>query len=163
MQQKKLSIIILLTSIFIINQAHAKLPEALAKKYLSTTIVENQITLRAPEVAEEGKVVPITIAEIKLPNKDSYVTDVSFYSETNTNCPISQYKLSKNMLGEGLGSRVKLPRTTKVHVIATLNTGEVITGSKEIKVTIGGCGGGSVIPSGASVSNYCLEKKTSLQ
>jgi len=163
MQQKKLSILFLTVSIFIVNQALAKLPEALTKKYPSTHIKENQIQLRAPEVAEEGKVVPITIRSVKLPSNDVYITDVSFYSENNTNCPLSQYKLTANMLGDGLGTRVKLPKTTRVHAIARLSNGDVISGSQEIKVTIGGCGGGSIMPNNSSAGNYCLKNNRSIQ
>ncbi len=163
MQQKKLPILLLIASIFIINQAQAKLPEALIKKYSTTHIQENLIQLRAPEVAEEGKVVPVTIRSVKLPNSDVYITNVSFYSEYNTNCPLSEYKLTASMLGEGLGTRVKLPQTTRIHAIARLSNGDVISGSQEIKVTIGGCGGGSIMPNNSSAGNYCLKNNRSIQ
>jgi len=163
MQQKKLKIVLFLTTFAIINQAHAGLPDALAKHYPSVTIQEDQIQLRAPHLAEEGKVVPIKIGSVHLPDKNVHITEVSFYSENNTTCPLSKYQLSPRMLGEGLGTHVKLPSTTTVHAIATLSNGDVISGSRKIKVTIGGCGGGSVIPSGASAGDYCLNKKTITQ
>ena len=163
MQQKKSGIIVLMTSVFLLNQAHAVLPDALAKKYPSASIQENKINLRAPEIAEEGKVVPVRIGSVTLPNNDTYITEVSFYSGNNTNCPISQYKLNQHMLSEGLGTNIKLPQTTNVYAIAKLSNGDVISGRKEIKVTIGGCGGGSPMPGGSSAGNYCLKKNTSSQ
>jgi len=163
MQQKKLTIILLLAAVSILNQAHASLPDALAKKFSSSQITENQITLRAPHVAEEGSVVPVKIRNITLPNNDVHVTEVSFYSENNMNCPISTYSLTPVMLGEGLGTHIKLPKTTTVHAIATLSNGNIISGSQKIKVTIGGCGGGSAIPSGASPGNYCLNRGATVQ
>ncbi len=163
MQQKKLSIFLLMSSILVLNQAQAVLPEALAQKYASADIKENQIALFVPEIAEEGKVVPIRIRSITLPNKDTYVTEVSFYSENNTNCPLSRFELTPNMLSEGLRTNVKLPSSTNIHVIAKLSNGDVISGSKEVKVTIGGCGGGSLMPSDSSVGNYCLKKNASIQ
>lgn len=163
MQQKKLVTILLLTAVSILNQAQASLPDSLLKKFSSAPIKENQIQLRAPHLAEEGKVVPIKIRNITLPNKDVHVTEVSFYSENNMNCPISKYKLTPAMLGEGLGTNIKLPKTTTVHAIAKLSNGDIISGSRKIKVTIGGCGGGSAIPSGASAGNYCLNKGATMQ
>lgn len=163
MQKQKLNILLLIVSSFVINQAHASLPDALIKKFPSAQIKEDQIKLRAPHVAEEGRVVPIKIGSIALPDNKVHITEISFYSENNTTCPLSRYELGPNMLGEGLGTHVKLPATTTVHAIAKLSNGEIISGSKKIKVTIGGCGGGGNIPSGASVGNYCLNKGVNVQ
>jgi len=163
MQKQKLSILLLIAGSFVLNQAQASLPDALVKKFPSAQIKENQIKLRAPHVAEEGRVVPVKIGSVALPNSDVHITEVSFYSENNTTCPLSRYKLSANMLGEGLGTHVKLPATTTVYAIAKLSNGEILSGSKKIKVTIGGCGGGGNIPGGATVGNYCLNKGATLQ
>jgi len=163
MQKQKLSILLLIAGSFVLNQAQASLPDALVKKFPSAQIKENQIKLRAPNLAEEGSVVPVKIGSIALPNSDVHITEVSFYSEHNTTCPLSRYKLSPAMLGEGLGARIKLPKTTVIHAIAKLSNGDVISGQKKIKVTVGGCGGGGNIPSGASAGNYCLDKGATVQ
>ena len=163
MQQKNISIILFVCSLFMFNLAQASLPEALVKKYPSVQIKEEQIKLRTPNVAEEGSVVPIKIGSVTLPNSDVHITELSFFSENNMNCPLSHFKLSPTMLGEGLSTRVKLPRTTTVHAIAKLSNGDVISGSQEIKVTIGGCGGGGALPTGASAGNYCLTKGATVQ
>lgn len=133
--------------------AHAGLPAQLSKQ-LAGKNVQPGITIKAPELAENGSVVPIQISAVKLPNASVYVTGISFYSEANTNCPIASYTLTKRMLSEGLGTRIKLAKTTRVHALATLSDGSVVTGEKQIKVTIGGCGGGGASELSA-VGNYC--------
>ena len=59
-------------------------------------------------------------------DNETYVTEVSFYSENNTNYPLSQYELTANILGEGLGTNVKLPKSTNIYVIAKLSNGDQI-------------------------------------
>ena len=158
MQQKKSGILLGITALIFLNQTQAALPQALISKYPSATIQENKITLRAPEIAEEGSVVPVRIRAISLPDKDTYITELSFYSASNTNCPISRYTLTANMLGEGLGTNIRLPASTHVYAIAKLSNGDIISGRKNIKVTIGGCGGGSPLPGGSAPGDYCLKK-----
>jgi len=133
--------------------SHAALPVELSKQLVGKT-VRTGVTIKAPELAENGSVVPIKIGDIKLPNKDVHVTSIRFYSEANTNCPIASYKLTKYTLSEGLGTRIKLAQTTNVHALATLSDGSVVTGEKKIKITVGGCGGGGSAATRA-VGNYC--------
>jgi sulfur-oxidizing protein SoxY len=40
-----------------------------------------------------------------------------------------------------VSTRMRLGKTQKVRAAAVMNDGSVYTGEKEIKVTIGGCGG----------------------
>jgi len=144
-----------------LNSAHAGIPDALSKHYESEPIQEHAITLRAPEVAEEGKVVPVSIGRISLPGKDLHVTEVSIYSGNNLNCPVSTYKLSPSAMAEGLAGRMRLAKSTTVHAIARLSDGSLISGEKNIKVTIGGCGGGGTGSSASSsVGNYCKNQNS---
>ena len=143
-----------------LNAAHAGIPDALSKHYGQAQIHEQAITLVAPEIAEEGKVVPVSIGKISIPGNDLHVTEISFYSGNNLNCPVSTYKLSASTMAEGLAGRIRLAKSTTVHAIARLSDGTLISGEKDIKVTIGGCGGGGTSRGTAAGSNYCSNKNS---
>jgi len=160
----KLTLICLITSLGVMmNSAHAGIPKALSEHYASIPIQEHAITLKAPEIAEEGKVVPVSISKITLPNDNVHVTEVSFYSGNNLNCPVSKYTLTPATLAEGLAGRMRLAKSTTVHAVARLSDGSVISGEKNIKVTIGGCGGGGSGSATGSVGNYCKTKNSITQ
>ena len=160
----KISIICLLTSLGItVTSAHAGIPQVLSEHYASTPIQEDAITLRAPEIAEEGRVVPVSIGKIILPSDDVHVTEVSFYSGNNLTCPVSKYTLTPATIAEGLAGRIRLAKSTTVHAIARLSDGSVISGEKNIKVTIGGCGGGGSGTATGSAGNYCKNKNSITQ
>ncbi len=91
------------------------------------------ITLKAPEVAENGAVVPIKvtvsepaemIAVIVEENPSPLALAASFTSGANGY----------------LSGRIKMGKTSNVVAYAKVN-GEVIKTSVEVKVTAGGCGG----------------------
>ncbi len=89
---------------------------------------------KAPKIAENGAVVPMTVDASKMEG----VTNVSFYVKNN-NTPLAA---SFNLFGaQGyVSTRVKMKETSPV--IAMVTAGGVTTQvTKEVKVTIGGCGG----------------------
>lgn len=91
------------------------------------------IQVKAPDIAENGSAVPVEIVTT-LPNVDS----IALLGEKNVNPLIALYTLT-NFDG-ALTTRVKLGQTAKVRVIAKAG-GKVYTAAKEVKVTVGGCGG----------------------
>lgn len=90
---------------------------------------------KAPKIAENGAVVPMTVDASKM---DS-VTNISFYVKENST-PLAA---SFNLMGTAKGyvsTRIKMGKTSAV--IALVTAGGVTTKkSQEVKVTIGGCGG----------------------
>lgn len=133
----------------------AALPAALQHD-LAGEVIENRIRIEAPHLAENGAVVPIKIQHIDVP-KDHYVSEIAIYSGNNTQCPIARYTLTSSMLSEGLGTRVKLARTTDIYAIARLDDGRLLTGEKQVKVTIGGCGGTNDTPD-FSQMDFCKKQ-----
>ena len=54
------------------------------------------------------------------------------------------YRLVRNGLIDsvrGKGGGIRLAQTQKVVAVAEMSSGEIFTSAKEVKVTIGGCGG----------------------
>ena len=92
------------------------------------------IKLKAPDIAENGAVVPVTVSST-LPNVESIAIIVS----ANQSPLTSTYKLSS--LSEAfISTRIKMGKTANVLAVVK-SDGKLYSAMKEVKVTIGGCGG----------------------
>ena len=94
----------------------------------------DSIKLKAPDIAENGAVVPITVS-----SSMSNVEAISIVVPTNPSPLTSTYQLSPESEAY-VSTRVKMGKTSDV--IAVLKAdGKLYSATKEVKVTIGGCGG----------------------
>lgn len=91
------------------------------------------ITIKAPDIAENGSVVPI---EVITPLPD--VESIAILGEKNANPLIALYALTD--FDGSLSTRMKLGQTANVRAVVKAG-GKVYTAAKEVKVTVGGCGG----------------------
>jgi sulfur-oxidizing protein SoxY len=93
-----------------------------------------EVAIVAPEIAENGAVVPIGIVS-KLPNTES----IALLIEKNPNMLAAHYTLPPDTLAE-VQSRVKMAQTSNVYALVKAD-GKFYLAKQEIKVTLGGCGG----------------------
>lgn len=98
------------------------------------TVPSDKISLKAPEIAENGAVVPLKI-KTTLDNVES----ISIIVEKNPRPLAATIEILPGTLPE-FSCRIKMRETSDVMVAVKTDTG-VYTMAKEIKVTIGGCGG----------------------
>lgn len=92
------------------------------------------ITLSAPEIAENGAVVPVSV-ETTLQNVES----VSIVVEKNPRPLAVSFEIPAGTMPD-VACRIKMGETS--NVLAVVKTPEgLFSASKEVKVTIGGCGG----------------------
>lgn len=94
----------------------------------------DQISLKVPEIAENGAVVPVTIST-SLGNVES----ISIVVEKNPRPLAATFEMSHGALPE-VSSRIKMGETSQVMAVVKTDSG-IYSVSKEVKVTIGGCGG----------------------
>ena len=153
---KTVSLIAISTALLAAGNVQAGLPDAIKAKY-SGDIIEGHLTLKAPELAENGTVVPVSIKHANVPANTS-VKEIAFYSANNTQCPIATYQLTPAMYSEGIGTRIKLAKTTNLYAVAKLDNGQIISGERKVKITIGGCGGGGKLPD-YSQMEFCKKQK----
>lgn len=100
-----------------------------------------RITLNAPEIAENGNTVPISVAVDSEMTEDSYVEAVTLLADGNPNPGVATFHFTP-MSGEAAATtRMRLAKTQNVVAIARMNDGSVFMDKKLVKVTIGGCGG----------------------
>jgi sulfur-oxidizing protein SoxY len=107
-----------------------------ALKSLGTAATEpsNAIVIEAPQIAENGAVVPIEIMS-KIPG----TTALAVLVEKNPYPLVAKFDFMEGAL-PFVKVNAKMGETSDVRVVATAG-GKHYTASKEIKVTIGGCGG----------------------
>jgi sulfur-oxidizing protein SoxY len=105
------------------------------------TPTEGKVTLKAPEIAENGNAVPITVSVDSEMTEKSFVKAIYIAADGNPNPPVATYELTPLAGKAEIQLRVRLAQTEKLIVVAEMNDGTLYTASREIKVTIGGCGG----------------------
>jgi sulfur-oxidizing protein SoxY len=100
-----------------------------------------KISLKAPEIAENGNTVPITVSVDSEMTESSYVESVTLLADGNPNPGVATFHFSP-MSGEASATtRMRLAGTQNVIAVAKMNDGSVFMDKKQVKVTIGGCGG----------------------
>jgi len=92
------------------------------------------IQIKAPDIAENGAVVPITVTS-SLPNIESITVIV----EKNPSPLAANFRLASNTEGF-VSTRVKMGKTSDL-IAVVKSGGKLHSAKKTVKVTIGGCGG----------------------
>lgn len=92
------------------------------------------ITLKAPDIAENGAVVPVSVAT-DMENVES----ITILVENNPAPMAASFELTAEALPE-VSTRIKMGKTSNVFAMVKAD-GKLYTTQKEVKVTIGGCGG----------------------
>jgi len=93
----------------------------------------NQIKIKAPPIAENGAEVGITISS-SLPSVDSMAILVK-----KNNSPMAGHFVLKGA-NPFIRTRIKIAKTSDV-IAVVRSGGKLFTAKREVKVTIGGCGG----------------------
>ena len=114
----------------------AKDVQSAMKEAIGTELTEasDKINIKAPDIAENGAVVPVTISS-DLPN----VTSISLISEKNGTPLVAKFNL-KGGAEAFVSTRIKMGKTSNVIAVCE-SGGKFYSARKEVKVTIGGCGG----------------------
>jgi sulfur-oxidizing protein SoxY len=108
--------------------------DAIKALYGRTAEPSDKVKLDAPEIAENGAVVPISVS-----SSLADVTSISILVAENPNALAASYKIPAGTL-PSVANRLKMAKTTNVIAIVEAG-GKLYSTSKEVKVTVGGCGG----------------------
>jgi sulfur-oxidizing protein SoxY len=93
------------------------------------------ITITAPDIAENGAVVPVAAATT-LPG----VKQMLFLVEKNPAVLAAVFNVSPDV-DANIATRVKMGQSSNVLAVVVTNDNKVFYAQKDIKVTLGGCGG----------------------
>jgi len=105
------------------------------------TPIEGKITLDLPEIAENGNTVPMTIAVESPMTEQSHITDVLVVANGNPRSGVVRFRFTPASGAAEANTRIRLATTQDVIAVAKTNDGAFFRTSKQVKVTIGGCGG----------------------
>lgn len=108
--------------------------EAIKALYGRTAEPSDKVKLDAPEIAENGGVVPIAVTTTL-----DKVTSISFFVAENPNALAASYRIPNGTL-PSIANRLKMAKTTNVTAIVEAD-GKLYSATREVKVTVGGCGG----------------------
>ena len=115
--------------------------EALKKVLGDATPGETGITLEIPEIAENGNTVPFTLS-VESPMTDAnHVKALHIFASGNPQVGVASYMLTPASGKAAVSSRMRLARTQDIVAVAALSDGKFLIGKRNVKVTIGGCGG----------------------
>ena len=92
------------------------------------------IKIKAPDIAENGAVVPVSITA-----SQSGIESISILAAANATPLCASFNLSSSSEGY-VSTRIKMGKTSQVIAVVKAG-GKVYSASKDVKVTIGGCGG----------------------
>ena len=108
--------------------------DAIKMLYGKTAEASDKIKLDAPEIAENGAVVPVSVTTTL-----ADVTSISFLVSANPIALVASYKIPAGTV-PSVANRIKMAQTGKVTVVVEAG-GKLFSATKEVKVTVGGCGG----------------------
>ena len=112
----------------------AKAPGDAIKNLGAANLIESKdIAITAPDIAENGAVVPVAVTS-RIPNTQS----ISIIAEKNP-FPLAATFDVANGAEPYTSVRIKLGQTSHVRVVVKAD-GRFYTATKEVKVTVGGCG-----------------------
>jgi sulfur-oxidizing protein SoxY len=108
--------------------------DAIKVLYGRTAEPSDKVKLDAPEIAENGAVVPISVSTTL-----DGVTSISFLVADNPNALAASYQIPPGTMPV-VANRLKMAKTSNVTAIVEAG-GKLYSATKEVKVTVGGCGG----------------------
>ena len=93
----------------------------------------DQIKIKAPDIAENGAVVPVSVTT------DLAAESITILAEKNASPLAASFILGSGTEGY-VSTRIKMGKTSSV-IAVVKSDGKLLSAGKEVKVTIGGCGG----------------------
>jgi len=100
-----------------------------------TPVESKDVTITGPDIAENGAVVPVG-ASTALPG----VKRLLLLVEKNPAMLAAMFDVT-DAVEANISTRVKMAQSSNVYAVAMMNDGKVLFAQKEVKVTLGGCGG----------------------
>lgn len=108
--------------------------DAVIKEFAGGMPEMGSVDIVAPEIAENGNTVPI---EVSAPGAAS----IMILAAGNPNPEVATFHFTPFSAEQRASTRIRLAGTQSVIAVAKMADGSAVMNKREIKVTIGGCGG----------------------
>ena len=102
---------------------------------IAKPVESKDIAFTAPDIAENGAVVPIAVSTT-LPG----VKRIAFLVEKNPTTLAGVFEFTE-AVETSVATRIKMGQSSNVLAVAIMGDGKVLYAQKDVKVTLGGCGG----------------------
>lgn len=112
-----------------------KIEGALKELYGRGDFAESgDVAFKAPEIAENGAVVPVTV------KYEGAAKRIAVLVEENPQPLAASFDISPDALAH-VSTRIKMGKSSRVVALVETEDGKLLGAAREVKVTIGGCGG----------------------
>jgi sulfur-oxidizing protein SoxY len=101
----------------------------------SAPVESNDVSISGPDIAENGAVVPLTTGTTL-----AGVKQLLILVEKNPSALVAVFNVSDSV-EPTFATRSKMGQSSDVYAVAIMNDGKAFFAKKEVKVTLGGCGG----------------------
>ncbi len=108
--------------------------DAIAEFTGGADMADTGVTLTAPEIAENGNTVPISVSA---PGAES----IAVYATANPNPGVVTFNFGPLSGSQEVATRIRLAGTQDIIAVAKMKDGSFAMTKAAVKVTIGGCGG----------------------
>ena len=98
-------------------------------------VASADVAITGPDIAENGAVVPVGASTTLGGTKR-----ILILVEKNPSVLTAMFEIS-DAVESNFSTRVKMGQSSNVYAVAMMNDGKVLFAQKEVKVTLGGCGG----------------------
>ncbi|RMF11462.1 MAG: thiosulfate oxidation carrier protein SoxY [Alphaproteobacteria bacterium] len=116
--------------------------QALINKFTGgKTPSEGKVTLQMPEIAENGNTVPLTVSVESPMTKDNYVKRVLIVADGNPRPEVATFNFTPRSGVAEASTRMRMAKTQNIIAVAEMSDGSFHMTKRQVKVTIGGCGG----------------------
>ncbi|WP_296763813.1 thiosulfate oxidation carrier protein SoxY [Sediminimonas sp.] len=115
-------------------RVNAASEDAIADFTGGADVAEGGVTLTAPEIAENGNTVPISVSA-------EGASAIMVLAMGNPTPDVAIFNFGELAGSSSASTRIRLAGTQEVVAVAKLADGSFARASSEVKVTIGGCGG----------------------
>jgi sulfur-oxidizing protein SoxY len=99
------------------------------------------IKIEMPLIAENGAVVPVAVEVTAPMTPQSYVKSVYVIADRNRRPLNIRFNLTPAMGQAYVATNLRLGESTDVRAVAELSDGTLLMAKRDVKVTVGGCGG----------------------
>ena len=105
------------------------------------TPTEGKVKLTLPEIAENGSTVPLGLTVDSPMSDDDHVKRVLVVADGNPRAEVAVFNFTKHSGVAEAATRMRLGKTQNIIAVAEMSDGSFYSGQRQVKVTIGGCGG----------------------
>ncbi len=102
---------------------------------------DGKVSIKLPQIAENGNTVPFTVAVDSPMTEDDFVKAVHIVADGNPQPGVASFYFTPLSGKAEVSMRMRMAKTQNVRAVAVMSDGSVFQNQQEVKVTIGGCGG----------------------